>query len=263
MKYETALLFGAGKTMPPSEKWFIIDTPETCRVYYVHSGRAYFLSGKKTFPLSEGSLYFFPPQLPFHVAQDKISPMLHTYFDFVMCPYTVSAEPVAVNCAEHPELTALVRAADILMETHPEYKATSHVYTPLIGCLDTILNLLPLPKSSTVDDKNILAALDMMNRVCETNLTVAEIAAKLGYNIDYFIRKFRTTTGITPYAYIKSIKLGSAAKMRDEGMKLSDIAARTGYSDAAALSKAIRKSDTRYSNRKNVRRGYAEVDPQD
>lgn len=257
MKYETALLFGAGKSQPQSENWFIIDTPETCRVYYVHSGRAYFLNGKKSFPLSEGNLYFFPPQLPFRAAQDKVSPMLHTYFDFVMCPYIVSADPVVVSLTEQPELIALIRAADILMETHPEYRKTSHVYTPLIGCLDAILNLMPLPKAAAVDDEKILAALDMMNKVCETSLTVTEIAAKLGYNDDYFIRKFRTATGITPYAYIKSIRLGSAAKMRDEGMNLSDIAAKTGYSDAAALSKAIRKSDTRYSSRKNVRRGFS------
>ena len=257
MKYETALLFGAGKSTPSPDSWYLIDTPETCRIYYVHSGHASFLRGRKSFELSEGNLYFFPPALPFHAVQDRSSPMLHTYFDFVIRPYTVSAAPITVNCSARPELTALIRAADVLMETHPEYRSTTRGYNPLIGCLDAILNLMPLPEAVSVDDEKILAALDLMNGICESGLSVTEIAAKLGYNTDYFIRKFRASTGITPYAYIKSIRLSFAAKMRKEGMTMSEIAAKTGYSDAAALSKAIRKVDTRFSNRKNVHRGYA------
>jgi transcriptional regulator GlxA family with amidase domain len=71
-------------------------------------------------------------------------------------------------------------------------------------------------------------------------LTVNDIAWLCYMNPDSFIRRFSRIVGTTPYAYLKNIRLRTARYLKELGMPLSQIASEVGYSDASALSHALR-----------------------
>lgn len=120
MKYEITHLFGAGRVTLKPDGWSFIDTPETCRIYYVHSGDAVFLRGVERIPLTAGHMYFIPPRLPFQAEQDIDSPMDHTFFDFSMRPQVVSDEIIALDSDSFPELIILIAAAEKTGYSTPE-----------------------------------------------------------------------------------------------------------------------------------------------
>ena len=54
-----------------------------------------------------------------------------------------------------------------------------------------------------------------------------------------FIRRFKNTLGVTPYTYLKQLKIRTATALRNEGMTLEEVAEKCGYSESAALLHAI------------------------
>lgn len=234
VKYEITRLFGAGRVTPEPDGWSFIDTPETCRIYYVHSGNAYFFRGGERIPLTAGHMYFIPPRLPFAAEQDISSPMDHTFFDFSMRPQVVSKEIIALDGESYPELGLLVRAAERMTGRDIPYGTSE--YTPLIGCIETIVNVISgLNELKTVDDPTILSALDIIENGYMNGITVTDVALRLGYDTDHFIKKFRKAMGTTPYAYIKALKLHEAEMLRRNGFTMAQAAERTGYSTPESL----------------------------
>ena len=179
-------------------------------------------------------MYFIPPRLPFAAEQDISSPMDHTFFDFSMRPQVVSKEIIALNGESYPELGLLVRAAERMTGRDIPYGTSE--YTPLIGCIETIVNVISgLNELKTVDDPTILSALDIIENGYMNGITVTDVALRLGYDTDHFIKKFRKAMGTTPYAYIKALKLHEAEMLRRNGFTMAQAAERTGYSTPAAL----------------------------
>ena len=87
----------------------------------------------------------------------------------------------------------------------------------------------------TVDDPTILSALDIIENGYMNGITVTDVALRLGYDTDHFIKKFRKAMGTTPYAYIKALKLHEAEMLRRNGFTMAQAAERTGYSTPESL----------------------------
>ena len=236
MKYEITHLFGAGRVTLEPDGWSFIDTPETCRIYYVHSGDAVFLRGGERIPLTAGHMYFIPPRLPFQAEQDIESPMDHTFFDFSMRPQVVSDEIIALDSDSFPELILLIAAAEKMISRDQRITSCASEYTPLISCIETIVNAISgLSELKTVDDPMIISALDIIEAEYMDEITVTDVALRLGYVPDYFIKKFRKAMGTTPYAYIKALRLHAAEMYRRNGFTMSEAAEKTGYSTPESL----------------------------
>ncbi len=240
VKYEITRLFGAGRVTPEPDGWSFIDTPETCRIYYVHSGSAVFHRGDERIPLTAGHMYFIPPRLPFRAEQDISSPMDHTFFDFSMRPQVVSEEIIVLDGESYPELGLLVRAAERMIRGDIPYGPSE--YTPLIGCIETMVNVISeVSEFRTVDDPAILSALDIIESGYMSGITVTDVALRLGYAPDHFIKKFRRAMGTTPYAYIKALRLREAEMLRRNGFTMAQAAERTGYSTPESLYHAVHR----------------------
>jgi AraC-like DNA-binding protein len=70
--------------------------------------------------------------------------------------------------------------------------------------------------------------------------SLATAAENLGLSVDYLNRLFRRFEGQTAGVFLRSLKMQQAARWyREDQMKLEQIAARLGYSDAFSLSKAF------------------------
>lgn len=168
--------------------------------------------------------------------------MDHTYFDFSMRPQVVSEEIIELDGGSLPELGLLVGAAERLLARGIDPAGTE--YTPLIGCIETIVNIISgLNELRTVDDPMILSALDIIEAEYTDRITVTDVAVRLGYDPDHFIRKFRRAMGTTPYAYIKALRLHAAEMLRRNGSTLAEAAEMTGYSTPESLYHAAHKAE--------------------
>ena len=73
-------------------------------------------------------------------------------------------------------------------------------------------------------------------------ITISEIAAKFHMEQNSFIRRFKKFANVTPYQYLKKVRVNMAlALMKGDKYDLHEIARKVGYSDASALSHAIKK----------------------
>lgn len=228
-------MFGAGISTAPKPTE-IIDTYETCRIYYIHSGCAYFITDSHEYLLEKNHLYFFPPNLPFSVKDNADSPMRHTYFDFIMSPPIILDLCIDLDLELYPSLEHIIQAANILLTENPSLKMGGNAYTPIFSCINAILAVITYKLDiNYVNDSDILKALKIIHEKYTQNISVNELSAELGYNTDYFIRKFKSVMYITPYTYIRKLKYREAMRMREMGVQAKTIASALGYSDASAL----------------------------
>ena len=74
------------------------------------------------------------------------------------------------------------------------------------------------------------------------NITVEAMASMSYLNVDYFIRKFKKETGITPYAYLSDLRKSIAATLITGGATLKEAAEAVGYEHSSSLCNALKSS---------------------
>lgn len=71
---------------------------------------------------------------------------------------------------------------------------------------------------------------------------VHELARSLGYSRSNFSHLFRNTTGLTPAAYLRDVRLEEAGRLlRNTGLSVKEIAARTAFSSSNQFCKCFRR----------------------
>lgn len=70
-------------------------------------------------------------------------------------------------------------------------------------------------------------------------LSVSEMAEYVHLEQNYFIRRFKTLMGQTPYAYLRTYRIARAKEFLHAGATLAQAAEQTGFQTAASLSRAL------------------------
>lgn len=85
----------------------------------------------------------------------------------------------------------------------------------------------------------------MIERFADADFSVGDVFAITHQNEDYLRRKFKQATGMTPHAYLESLRIENAKKLltqSDElGMTVSDVAYLSGFYDSLYFSRVFRK----------------------
>lgn len=90
--------------------------------------------------------------------------------------------------------------------------------------------------------RSVDLAVAAMRRNLETPLPQAEIAALAGLTQRGLEAAFRATLGHTPQAVYRGLRLREARRLADgTAMSVAEIAARCGYADASAMTRAFRR----------------------
>lgn len=101
------------------------------------------------------------------------------------------------------------------------------------------------PQASSLkkpEDSMTIKVTEYINKNLNKNITVADLAALLGYNTNYFTSLFKSYTKMTPKQYIISIKLSKAvALLYDLSLSIADIAERTGFINQYYFSTSFKK----------------------
>jgi AraC-like DNA-binding protein len=71
-------------------------------------------------------------------------------------------------------------------------------------------------------------------------ITVPELAALVYQNPNYFIRLFNKNMGITPYQYIRDVRLGNAVSLLRQGFSVKEAALMVGFQNPSSLSHALK-----------------------
>ena len=232
------------------ERWQLREPLHMQRLYYIKGGRGWFEApdGKRT-DFLPGKLYLHPFNLTDTFGHDPADPLDHLYFDFTSTPPIISPVPLCFDVPEGSPLQLQLAAVEgylaactgLPAHSHSE-PGTDHVTHRLIMTefLERLILLLgtehPLPFTN---DPAVIDTLERIRLDYASPLTVSGLAAQAGFELNYFIRRFRGVMGVTPYAYLRSWRLLKARELRAGGCTVVRAAELVGYENASSLSRAL------------------------
>ena len=266
MKKLTLLIDRAAKGLAPPD-WWQRNDKNIQRLFYIKSGKGWIIneSGAKT-PFIPGKVYVFPGNFKHNFMTGKTNRIDHIYFDFFSTPPIVAMSPIIYDVPPGGALESLLKTFDTLLpdrlpsgnrfdgfRTHngiprdfSEIADAPHgsedefkqlIYSLLEAALTLLSYERELPFS---DDKAINAALEKIHNEFGAELSVAGLAADAGFEVNYFIRRFRKVVGITPYSYLRRYRLAKARALYSSGLTLAEVAEMVGYDDPSSLSRALK-----------------------
>ena len=240
MKINVTAIYNCGESVAPPD-WYTKGLPRPYRLYYVIDGLAHYsLGGEKT-ELLPGCFYLFPSSLPFTVEQDSDRRLNHLYYDFMMTPATVSAAPICCSLDSHPLLPSLL---DLMRKSVKGYRYEGHteLFDTVKSALEAFLSLffeIAKPRKDVSED--IVKALEYIEQNYSKEIKVKDIAELLYLDEDYFIKKFKTALGITPYAYIKNLRMAVTKELYKNGETLKSASTAAGFKYPSSYCRAVAK----------------------
>lgn len=244
---------GSGKV---PDGWYLLHTIKMQRLYYIKGGiGTYSCDSKEKRSFEPGKIYLFPHNINIAFESDTENPVNHTYFDFISTPPIVSGDVIVYDVNEGSALQRALNLADTLFSEYNTNEMINVKIPHITSCepgsfdeqrqtiymtLKLILNLLSFEKAIPFSmDSIINRALEYIRKNYNQNLSIAELAAQFGLAENYFIRRFKSVMGQTPYAYLKTHRLLVARELIASGMSVSKAAELVGYETPSSLSRAL------------------------
>ena len=240
MKITVTAIYGCGESVAPSD-WHTLGIPRPYRLYYIIGGEAHYsLKGKKH-RLMHNHFYLFPSSAPFNVEQNPNDRLNHLYYDFMMTPSVVSVAPMCCSPEDHPLLPVLLLLMRSSIQKY-RYEGHRELFDTVKSSLDAFLSLfLEIARPDNTMSADIAKALEYIECNYAKDISIKKIAELLYLDEDYFIKKFKAAMGITPYAYIKNLRMAVTKELRHGGMSLKDATAAAGFKYSSSYCRAISK----------------------
>ena len=240
-------IYIAGSTKAPYD-WITSATPGMNRLYIINDGIGGYTVDNVKIPFEKNCLYFFPAQVHYvktHSSYETDNERLdHSYVNFEIIPPLLSNEVICINPIEKPEYKEvinmlkhlMIKSANLSGFHNLEQNEKDYMENTVIYLVNKIISD---EKCKLITDNTIINALNIMHENLSEKLSIEDIANKFNLSTEGFIRKFKKYLGVTPYSYLKNLRIRTALMMRVEGRPLSEIAEKCGYSDPSALLHAI------------------------
>ena len=150
---------------------------------------------------------------------------------FFHARFRTDLEPPA-GCSRVQDLARL-RTDLSMLENHSDLVA-SHVVT------DLILMMRRARQAAPGDQVVSRATTFLLDHFTAPDLSLGELAAELGISPSQLTRRFQAVHGVTPVAYLRSVRLQKARELLTETDEtLQAIAVRSGYRSAFYLSRVF------------------------
>lgn len=98
------------------------------------------------------------------------------------------------------------------------------------------------PVKGALDRPGLMLARDYIHQSTQRTLRLSELADVAGLSRCEFIRQFKAAFGLTPYAYVKHVRVNKAREYILCGGALSESAAIMGFSDQAHMTRSFRST---------------------
>ena len=233
-----------GKRRVP-DKWYNTVSGGVNRLVYVNGGEGgYYLGGEK-YHFKKGYLYLLPAydDIPTWSSYESYEKRLdHTYVNFELVPPVITKEVVEIDPHADVRLEAALGVLDSICDSigckivnlgNEELQYIKATVLYVVG------KMIEGGHLKTLGDEALVLALEKMHKGISGDISIRDIASECFISYEGFIRKFSKTMGMTPYAYLKQLRIRTAAALRAEGATLEEAAERCGYSDSSSLLHAI------------------------
>ncbi|MBQ8759384.1 MAG: helix-turn-helix transcriptional regulator [Clostridia bacterium] len=241
---------------PPG--WYLLHKVKMQRLYYIKGGTGtYCCDGKMAQPFEKGKIYLFPYNVNVNFNAEISDPIDHIYFDFVSTPPIIAKGPVICDVKEGSALHHAILLADELFGGYDTKKMTAqkipHITSSEPGSFDEqrqtvyqLLRLILLLLSAQTEipysmDEAINDTVEYIRKNYMKPITIAELSTRAGLAENYFIRRFKSVMGQTPYAYLKSHRLLCASELIAGGISVAKASEMVGYEKPSSLSRAMGK----------------------
>ena len=97
--------------------------------------------------------------------------------------------------------------------------------------------LNPLPR----DRHNITMARDYFEAHYAEDVSLGTLAQLTGLSPFYFLRTFRSATGLTPHAYVTQVRVAQAKRLLLTGLPLTQVALDTGFGDQSHFTRRFKQ----------------------
>ncbi len=225
------------------KNWFHMESFTIQRLYYIKSGTGYVLKDEQKFELLHGYFYLFPCNLNLKFFSDNDDPIDHIYFDFYSTPPIIFSEPLEYEAVGRAE--ALAKLLDSYIYERPHNIDFSDTNNEEVKLLHELLRLSLMTLSAVknipfMTDRIVSDTLEFIRQNYSSQISVKLLAQRLGFEQNYFIRRFRELTGTTPYSFLRSYRLSRAKELIASGKTISETTLLVGYENASSLSRALK-----------------------
>lgn len=232
------------------------------RLYYIKGGTGgYYIDGKSIVPFDPGYIYVFPACFRQKFVTDANDPIDHMFVDFLSAPPIIYHEPIVYEVREGSPLSYIIKLIESILpvengggdwypydKPHDISKITSsphgsdeEMFSLFYKLFELLLGFLSreraLPFSS---DEMISKALERIQEDYAKGVSVGELAKIAGFEVNHFIRRFKSVMGVTPYTYLRRYRYSMANFFISGGKTVTEAAELLGYSSVSTLSRALR-----------------------
>ena len=234
--------FGSTKV---AREWRLSKGAQIERLYYIKGGGGqYRVQGGEMRPFERGKIYIHPFNLCDSFTSDPSDPIDHIFFDFFTSPPIIADLPIIYDPCENPLLMEYIELLEAEIRTLEENASASEkrekktvielLFRALLCKLDNI-RALPL-----ANDDAVCRALDYISQNYNKPISINEIASSQGFDVSYFIRRFKRVMSTTPHVYLRTYRLMRAEELIKGGASVESAALAVGYENASSLRRALR-----------------------
>lgn len=221
-----------------------------------------------TSTVSSGSVYRWHTEGPIAFTHIFVQPSRFAE----LVARTFNRDPASVGFAEtvgreDPFVTQLIQLM-ICASEDPDWELVSDYY------LDALLVRLvsisgsgefPRPPRIALTPRTVARVREFMRANLHMRVRLDDLADVAGYSRFHFVRAFKLTTGLPPYAYLLSERIAAAKDLlRTTDTPIADVAAQTGFATHAQFSSRFRETvgetPADYRRRTGGRRRHADND---
>lgn len=205
------------------------------RLYYVNGGTAWYIDTQGKHLFKKGHLYLLPSNANFILEQDPADPIDHLYFDFAITPPIANGMVYEWDCQD-PVLLHTVQVLKQLVKTKASFSAVKDLFCWFLEYI------FVKHRIDRVSDPAIGKAVLFILENYRNPIAVADIAAAVNLNPNYFIRLFKSKIGVSPYHFVREMRISKAVSLLRYGRTLQQAAAYVGFENASSLCHAMRNS---------------------
>ncbi|MDB4915641.1 MAG: transcriptional regulator, AraC family [Gemmatimonadetes bacterium] len=152
------------------------------------------------------------------------------------------AEPrFAHSSYADPEVARQLVALHRLLESEPDVLQQGSVLASTLHLLcerhaTRGVGVAPRPRSASLARVREYLETNFAKAVC-----LADLATLAGASPFHLIRQFRRAYGLPPYMFLEVIRIDRAKEMLQQGVRISDVAFATGFSDQSHLTRRFKR----------------------
>lgn len=200
----------------------------------------YFLSQGDVFVVATNSPLVPQSQTPFSLQRLSFYENTHYFESFFLAD-----KPLTKLNHQEEQVMDYFHAIEECYITYlndPQLKIKLVLDAHLMTLISTLLPVQILQKKENYIDKDLQKAIDFFSDNYAQPIKINEVAMMIGLHPNYFTKKFKEYYGLSPKAFLTSIRIKKASVlMRSTDLTLKEIARIVGYHDYLTFRKAFKK----------------------